>query len=540
MNTVRTARLAGADTVLFSDTKINLWFSDANSANRTVWLAAAKALRDGIHGEGMKMVWQTVPVGYCTPLLNHDPNLATGAPIRNAPYVVTDGVLVPQQTATLTNGSFENFAGNSPTGWDASDGLGSATFTDSTVAHQGQTSMRFENATAVGQGAQARAFQTFTVQPFQQYVLHFWVRAEGLSADYIGPYVADADTQRSLTQQYQSTPAGDGSRNYVTAPRNWTTGGWIEQSIAFDSLDATRVTIAAGVWGWTSGKLWIDDFSIASSPTLNLIRRTGLPTSVRRDSPGSSALVEGVDFTGLVDTQLGQSSYPGNFDTYHAAPVLTVPATSSLVNGDRVLFSGYVAQVTTGGQVGCSWQDPALLNLMKRVHTEAAAENLGDGYLIDLEEVRTGGWEPIDELFATSGAGLAAHTARVVTDAQAATGKPIYLWSDMLDPNQNAVANFYHVKGTLAGSWVGVPRSAIILNWKEGVQVRDWAQASVKHFADLGFSQIAAAFYDNDVTQDHTWWTQALAGQPNIVGSMYTTWTEDFTQLPTFANLWWR
>jgi hypothetical protein len=535
MNTVRAARASGADTVMFSDTKINLWF---NNANRDQWLTAAKALRDGVHAEGMKIVWQTVPVGYCTPLLYHDPNLATGAPIVNAPFTVTNGTLVPEQTATLTNGSFETRTGNQPAGWATNDGLGTATFVDTTVAHQGSVSMRFENAAAANDGAQARAFQTFTVLPYQQYVLRFWVRTESLTASYIGPYVADAVSQRALTQQHQSTPAPDGSRNYVSSPRNWTTNGWVEQTIAFNSLDSTSVNIAAGVWGWSSGKLWVDDFSLESSPALNLIRRPSLPVTMTV-GVGASQVAVGGDFAGLVDPLLGQSSYPGNFDTYHAAPVLTVPPGSSLTNGQRVLFSGYIAQVTTGGQVGCSWHEPALLDLMKRVHTEAAAQNLGDGYLIDLEEVRTGGWEPSDAAFGTSGAALAAHTARAVTDAQTATGKPIYLWSDMLDPNQNAVANFYHVKGTLAGSWVGVPRSAIILNWKEGTQVRDFGAASVKHFADLGFQQIAAAYYDNNVMQDRQWWQPALAGRPGIIGSMYTTFTNDYTQLQTFADLWW-
>jgi hypothetical protein len=86
---------------------------------------------------------------------------------------------------------------------------------------------------------------------------------------------------------------------------------------------------------------------------------------------------------------------------------------------------------------------------------------------------------------------------------------------------------------------VGVPRSAIILNWKEGTQVRDFGAASVKHFADLGFQQIAAAYYDNNVMQDRQWWQPALAGRPGIIGSMYTTFTNDYTQLQTFADLWW-
>jgi hypothetical protein len=177
---------------------------------------------------------------------------------------------------------------------------------------------------------------------------------------------------------------------------------------------------------------------------------------------------------------------------------------------------------------------------MKKVHARAEKAFAADGYLIDFEEVRTGGWEPADGAFPSSGAALSAHLQRAVRDAKRATGKPIYVWSDMLEPTANAVANFYQVRGTLDRSWEGLdPKQVIIVNWKDGNEA-DTAKLSVQHFAKLGFQQVVAGFYDRNTTTNYNVWKQATSAQRGIIGSMYTTWVNDYSQLPTFANLWWK
>jgi hypothetical protein len=41
----------------------------------------------------------------------------------------------------------------------------------------------------------------------------------------------------------------------------------------------------------------------------------------------------------------------------------------------------------------------------------------------------------------------------------------VYAWSDMLDPNHNAHANYYLVDGDYTGSWEHVPRDLNIVAW---------------------------------------------------------------------------
>ncbi len=530
LDRARAAKAAGANTVMFADPKINLWFANTNLAAQ--WLPKMKELVAGVRAEGMKIVLQTVPVGYCTPFLFNDPNMTTGYPVVNAPLTVQSGRLVPDQSASLANGSFETYSGNVPAGWDV-DSPGLASFVDSSVAKSGSVSMRFEAASAPNN--QARAFATATVKPRQQYTLRFWAKTANLSAGYLGPYVIDAATGQRLTDQHYSYRNGP-SRQYRGFTNSLSTD-WTEMVIAFNSLDASSVRLALGAWGGT-GTLWVDDVRIDTTPLLNVIRRDNLPMTVR--APDGRAISEGSDITTIVDPELGQIEYTGNFDTYHASPTITLGPATTLKEGDRVFFSGYHALVTTAGQVGCSWHDPKVIALMKEVHRQAA-DNIGaDGYLIDVEEVRTGGWEPTDAAYASSAASLSAHTQQVINDASAVTGKPIYIWSDMFDPAANAVQSFYQVKGSMVGSGDGLdPNAVTIITWKDGDEATA-AKEAVTYFAGRGFTQIIGGFYDRDVATNFNNWRPALAGQRNIAGSMYTTFTDDYSKLTEFGQLWWK
>jgi hypothetical protein len=468
-------------------------------------------------------------------VLAHDVNLAAGYPVRNAPLVARGGRLVPVPTARVTNGSFETHEGNVPTGWGFQDRPGEVSFIDTSVARVGSASLRLEGR----DNGMARLFGEFDVQPFQQYRLRFWAKAENLSAGFLGPYIVDAnDTGHALSQQHYSFPEASGTRSYRPSLAN-ASFDWTEMRVAFNSTDATRVRIGLGVWSATGGTLWIDSVRVESVPTLNLVRRASLPLTLTTAS--GRTLVEGTDVAPLVDRQLGQIGHPGNYDTYHAAPAVSLRAGSGVPEGERVLFSGWHTQLTAGGQVGCSWQEPKIFEVMARIHRNANRVIQPDGIFLDIDEVRSGGWEPAEQAFPNSGAAFGDHVARVAADARRITGRPVYLWGDMFDPTQNAVGRYYQVAGSLEGSWQKLdPAAVTVVNWKDTPAGETGGiAASVDHFARLGFRQIAAGFYDDDVATNHAAWQTALAGQPGIVGSMYTTWRDDYRQLPAFGQLWW-
>jgi hypothetical protein len=536
MAVARNAKAAGANTVLFSDTKTSNWYALDYGDE---WLPRMLELQQEVRDEGMAFVVTTASVGYCAPILQIDPSVANSMPITEVPLTVRGGALVADQTANLVNGSFEASAvDNTPDDWGYQDTPGSTTFIDTSVAADGAASMRFEGSASAIESKMARISTTATVQPNQQYVLRYKFRSENLDAGFLGPIIRGGDTEITLTNQHPSLPTSDGGRTYFQGADNLTTE-WSEMEIAFNSREFDSVSLYFGAWSSPSGKLWIDDVRVEPAPTLNLVRRDSLPLSLTKAD--GTAVVEGVDVAAIADPQMGNIAYVGDFDTYHDAPMIAALDGGNLAEGDQVLMSGYHAQVTTGGQVGCAWNEPRTFELMKETHRQVAAQINPDGILIDLEEIRTGGWEPTDTPFDTSGASLSAHVQRVLADAtEVVAGKPLFVWNDMLDPTMNAVADFYQVKGDLTGSWIGIdPNRTRIVNWRSDEQLTDLGAAGVKHFADLGFEQIAAGYYDEDVAANHDAWSTATQGQRGIIGSMYTTWTGNFTEIDEFAALWW-
>ncbi len=536
MATVRTAKAAGATTVLFSDPKASNWYA---SDFEDEWEPQMLQLRQAVRDEGMAFIITTASVGYCAPILAMDPSLASTMPTVDMPLRVRGGELVPESTATLINGSFEaSSTANVPDGWGTQDSPGQATFLDTAVAADGETSMRFEGANSAEPSKMARISTDATVLANQHYVLRFKFKAEALTAGFIGPIVRGGDTEIDLTNQHPSLPTDGEGRNYSFGAENLTTD-WVEMELAFNSREFDTVTMYFGSWTTASGTAWIDDVRIEPAATLNIVRRDNLPLTLTKAD--GTALIEGVDVQSVSDPQMGNIDYPGNFDTYHDAPPISVQPGGSLAEGDAVLLSAHHATVTAGAQVGCAWNEPGTFALMKEMHRQVATVIKPDGIMIDVEETRTGGWEPTDAPFETTGAAFANHVKTVVEDATAvAPDMALFMWSDMLDPTANAVDGYYQVKGNLAGSWVGVdPAKIRIVNWRSDEELRAQGAASVEHFADLGFEQIIAGFYDQDVAENHASWFDAIGDQPGIVGSMYTTWEGNFSQVEEFAELWW-
>jgi len=110
-------------------------------------------------------------------------------------------------------------------------------------------------------------------------------------------------------------------------------------------------------------------------------------------------------------------------------------------------------------------------------------------------------------------------------------GGRIYVWSDMFDPHHNAHANYYLVRGNLSGSWEGLDSEVIVVPWY--FEKRD---DSLKYFASRGHRQLIAGYYDGE-PKDILEWLRSAASVDGVLGVMYTTWRNDFSQLERFAEL---
>jgi hypothetical protein len=113
-----------------------------------------------------------------------------------------------------------------------------------------------------------------------------------------------------------------------------------------------------------------------------------------------------------------------------------------------------------------------------------------------------------------------------------------WVWNDMFDPYHNAHDNFYYVEGTLAGSWKGLPTEVSVLNWN-----LDNLRKSLTFFSGIDpdqpvpHHQMIAGFYDHGGGAEAAKKELHEAeGVPGVVGMMYTTYSDNYSELKTFAD----
>ncbi len=113
------------------------------------YLANVRQVRQACRDHKLACIACVCPIGYSNDLLAHDPNLAEGLPVVDAPFIAQGGRLIPvDDLARLVNGGFEQSKGNVPTGWNFVDQPGKITFIDTSVRHGGQASLRMQDTSA--------------------------------------------------------------------------------------------------------------------------------------------------------------------------------------------------------------------------------------------------------------------------------------------------------------------------------------------------------------------------------------------------------
>jgi hypothetical protein len=71
----------------------------------------------------------------------------------------------------------------------------------------------------------------------------------------------------------------------------------------------------------------------------------------------------------------------------------------------------------------------------------------------------------------------------------------------------------------------------VVMNWNF-----DNRDNSLKFFADRGNRQIIAGYYDSDLTDLQKWLESAQKVQ-GVIGMMYTTWSQNYSQIENFAKM---
>ncbi len=483
----RRAAKAGYTHVLLSDSKFGK-LGDMDSryfrnVERVKKLAAELNL---------EIVPALFPIGYSNDILWHDPNLVEAMPVRDALFVVTNGLarLEPEPTVSFPGGDFSDLSR-----WSWKD--------TNVVADQGTARVTSPN------GQNARIVQKMKVHPFRQY--HLSVRIK--------------------TQDFKGTPEvkvlvanGDLNYNFTGAKR---TQDWRTHHIVFNSLDHTEVTFYFGCWGGTTGSLWWDDAAIEEVAFVNLVRRGGAPLVVTRE--GGAILKEGADFEPLTDPKMGVRLWPGSYDVFHEPPILK----TSLPDGTRLRASFFHAVTVYDDQAMICPSEPKTVDLLRDQAKRMKAAWGAKAYFMSHDEIRVLNWcDACQRRNLDAGAILADNVRTCVQILREINpGGRIYVWSDMFDPNHNAHKDYYLVRGDLAGSWAGLDKDVIVVPWY--LEKRD---ATLKFFADRGHRQMIAGYYDSPPEHVREWLTSA-SKVSGVGGVMYTTWEHRFDDLERFSQI---
>jgi hypothetical protein len=506
------AKKAGYNGVVLADYKLSILDRVPD-----FYFANADRVRKAAEREGVEIVPTVFPIGYSSGLLAHDPNLAEGLPVRDAPFVVqgTEAVLDADACGKLVNGDLEQHQGDTFAGFSFQDTPGQSTFADRGVAHGGTASCRLD---AAGPDPNRRLVQRVKLRPYTAYRFSAWVQTASLTN--VGGFrllaLGASEGGRTLTfYEGQLQP----------------TQGWKRVEVVFNSLDQADVNLYAGLWGGGKGMVWVDDLNLEPLGLVNVLRRPGCPLKVAAED--GTVYEEGRDFEPVVDARLGQIPYAGEYDFDHPPARLRLKPGSRIRDGQRLRVSWFHPVLVHGSQVMCCPSEPKVYDLLADQARRVRDLFHPRAYFMSHDEIRVLNWDDAcRQRGLTPGRILADNVQRCAEILKSVSPRAeIVVWSDMFDPHHNAVDGYYLVDGTLAGSWEGLPPEVVIANWN-GPKMRP----SLEFFAGRGHRQILAGYYDADDLSGFTGWDQAARGVPRVEGFLYTTWQPKYGLLEAYGR----
>ena len=482
------SRNAGYTHMLLTDSKFSRLGELGERYFKNVERVKALAAKHNI-----EIVPAVFPVGYSNSILSQDVNLVEALPVKDAPLVVKGGVasVDDADAPVIRGGTFDDRKK-----WG---------FTDESVV--------FENGAARvtdPKDGRARVSVRINVKPWRQYHISVRVKTENFRGS---PEVkALPEKGPSLTHDYLG----------VKPTQDWQT-----HHIVFNSQENTALSLYFGTWDCKGGSLWWDDAKLEEVAFLNMPRRDGCPLVIT--IADGKPLTEGRDFEPLRDPLMGMKPYAGEFDVYHAPPVLR----TKFPNGTKLLASYYHAATVHDGQAMICPSESKTVALLRKQASDMHKLWGAKGTMMSHDEIRV-----LNHCAAcrarnlTPGQILADNVktcAAILREVN--PGGRIYVWSDMFDPNHNAIAGgYYLVNGPLTGSWEGLEKDVIVLPW-----YFEKRAASLRFFAERGHKQVIAGYYDSKPERVKDW-LAAAEGIPGVIGVMYTTWVNKYGDMESFAK----
>ena len=513
--------------VVFSDSKLN--FLEAFLDNER-YMNNITTLIDSAVNLGLDIYPTTANFGYSSTILYHDPMLAEGLPVIDARFEVVDVdgelILLPDESTEfpLLNVDFEEVpeVDNELPGWNFQDEPGLVTFWDNTESHSGSASVRIQDPVNDDNNL-GRVIQSVTLESYKDYHLRFWVKTENLAGGKFSALIINQENDRQL----QHNPVS------VSPTQDWTA-----YDLTFNSLEGGETNFYFGMYNGGTGTVWVDDISVEPATFNNIIRREATPVIVKKSD--GTVLTEGIDVETISDPLSGNDPYPGKFSTWHEQPTIGIPAGSNLEMGDIITVSYFHTTTIGGNQVCASLTEPAAFDIvemqMSQIRDLFQSRNGFSGWMLGHDEIRIHNWDESPN-YGSAGQNLAYNIEQTFNLTQDIDDQvEVFTWNDMFDLYHNADPAkdpYYLVNDSWEGSWSGLDPKVTILNWRYRDRVN-----SGNFFADLGNKQILAGYYDQGEYYTPGW-LQDLEGVPGVIGVMYTTWEEDYSNIEDWAEQTW-
>ena len=535
------AKRSGYTGILFSDYKLQVLDRVTENYFRNV-----EKIKAAAETSGLELVPAVFSIGYSNGHLAHDVNLAEGLPVVDQPYVVKtvsaaagtkagskkagsaqgrsgrlEAVLDSKPTVQIRNGGLEETSGDKFLNYSFQDDPGAGTFADRTVVHGGRVACRLEAGTKdkARTSPNLRLVQRVSVRPHTAYRYSCWVKTKDLSPTGSFHLLALATSQENKSLTFHEgglEPTAD----------------WKKVDVVFNSLEEREVSLYAGFWGEGKGTFWIDDLALEELALVNLLRRKGCPFVVK-SADGKTTYEEGRDYEPVADAKLGQVPWGGEYEFEHPGAVIRMTSRSRIRSGERLRVSWYHPIITHGSQVMCCPSEPKLYEILRAQARKVNELFRPKTFFMSHDEIRVANWCRACQDRKLSPGGLLADNVRKCTEILKSVNPRarIVVWSDMFDPNHNAVDSYYLVNGSLKGSWEGLSRDVIIANWNGGK-----AKESLSFFADRGHKQLIAGYYDVDDLSNFRQWDEAAREVPGVIGFMYTTWQSKYSLLEPYGQ----
>jgi len=517
LDVMRRARAAGYNGIVLADW--HLQALDKTSEKCLKNLAVVKKTATLLN---LKLFPMVSAVNQAHGILFHDPNLAEGMPVRNAPFMVRKGQadLMADQAVHLRGGDFEQSQGNKVAGWENRDKPGQITAIDRTVKHGGLQSLRVNVAAKnPTRTVYDLLSQSLEVSPYRQYHLSAWIKTENLDApDKIRHTVLSPSGQSLSLSEWEVRKNQE----------------WVQYHTVFNSQNNRKIRLDLGITAGKDGRIWVDDVTFEEVGLLNVLRRAGCPLTVKGED--GYLYREGRDYDIIHDEKLNIN---GTFSPYHQPPAIKILPGSKIREG-QVLKVSYYHAVTVGkGKLAVCLSDEKVHTLIKKDIEDIEQKIKPAGIFLNYSDIRVAGWcESCRARNLSPGRMLADHIARSIRTVHTVNPQlNILVWSDMFDPFQNAVDRYSLVNGPLTGSWEGLSPDTVIVNWNPTQKYAD----SFKWFADKKLNQIAAVCFDASPYTARKR-TEVLKGVPNLAGFLYMTAGnryDRYEELEHFALQFW-